>query len=81
MPKPATIRYLRSACGVICKKTVTYFLLKYISGDTSNYSCEVDKAGWFPIEKAEHILPYKSDREIIVLAKERLKSYEENIIA
>jgi 8-oxo-dGTP pyrophosphatase MutT (NUDIX family) len=56
-----------------CKKTVTYFLLRYISGDTANFSSEVDNAGWFPIEKALHMLSYKSDRDIVTLAMEKLE--------
>jgi 8-oxo-dGTP pyrophosphatase MutT (NUDIX family) len=55
-----------------CKKTVTYFLVKYISGDTSNFSWEVDEARWFPIEEASNMLSYKSDKEILSRAKAKL---------
>jgi 8-oxo-dGTP pyrophosphatase MutT (NUDIX family) len=56
-----------------CKKTVTYFLLRYISGDTADFNIEVDNAGWFPIEKALQMLSYRSDRDIVALAMEKLK--------
>jgi 8-oxo-dGTP diphosphatase len=55
-----------------CKKTVTYFLLEYISGDTSNFSWEVDEARWFPIEEASGLLAYRSDREVLFRAIEKL---------
>lgn len=55
-----------------CKKTVSYFLLSFISGDTSNFSWEVDEARWFPIEETPELLSYKSDREIMSRAKERI---------
>ncbi|HTZ17767.1 MAG TPA: NUDIX hydrolase [Dissulfurispiraceae bacterium] len=55
-----------------CKKTVTYFLIRYISGDTTDFSWEVDEAKWFPIDEAIKILSYNSDREIVSRAKEKL---------
>ena len=62
-----------------CKKTVTYFLLRYLSGDTADFSSEVDDAGWFPIEKSLQMLSYKSDRDIVALAMERLEQNDKNI--
>lgn len=55
-----------------CKKTVTYFLLKHVSGETNNFSWEVDEAGWFPLDEAINMLHYKSDKEILIKAKEKL---------
>jgi 8-oxo-dGTP diphosphatase len=55
-----------------CKKTVSYFLVEFISGDTANFSWEVDEARWFPIEEASELLSYKSDREIMSRAKESI---------
>ena len=55
-----------------CKKTVSYFLVGFISGDTANFSWEVDEARWFPIGEASELLSYKSDREIMSRAKERI---------
>jgi 8-oxo-dGTP pyrophosphatase MutT (NUDIX family) len=56
-----------------CKKTVTYFLLRHVSGDTNNFSWEVDEAKWFPLDEAMEILSYKSDKEILLGAKEKLE--------
>lgn len=55
-----------------CKKTVTYFLLKHVSGETNNFSWEVDEAGWFPLDEAINMLNYKSDKEILIKANEKL---------
>jgi 8-oxo-dGTP pyrophosphatase MutT (NUDIX family) len=58
--------------NVKCKKTVTYFLLEYISGDTSKFSWEVDEARWVPIEEASGLLAYRSDREVLLRASEKI---------
>lgn len=63
-----------------CKKTVTYFLLKYISGDTANYSWEVDEARWFPIGEASALLAYKSDKDILFGAKEKLERHGKDTV-
>jgi 8-oxo-dGTP pyrophosphatase MutT (NUDIX family) len=57
-----------------CKKTVTYFLLEYISGEPSDISPEVDEARWFPIDRALELLAYRSDRDILSMAKESLQN-------
>jgi len=58
-----------------CKKTVTYFLLGYISGEPNNLSWEVDDAKWVPLEEALELLHYKSDKEILARAKEKLNRF------
>ncbi len=56
------------------RKTVTYFLLEYVSGDMANHCWEVDEADWFPLDAALGKVSYKSDREILEQAKARLES-------
>lgn len=58
--------------NIKCRKTVTYFLLEYISGNIKDYCWEVDEAQWFDIEDAIKQVSYKSDREILEKAKEKL---------
>ncbi|MBI5026960.1 MAG: NUDIX hydrolase [Nitrospirae bacterium] len=53
-------------------KTVHFFLMKYLSGNTEDHDMEVDDAKWFPIEEAEQVLSYKGDREILRKAKEMI---------
>ena len=58
--------------NVKCRKTVTYFLLKYSEGTITKQCTEVDDAVWIDLEEAIKQLSYKSDREIVEKAKEKL---------
>jgi 8-oxo-dGTP pyrophosphatase MutT (NUDIX family) len=64
-----------------CKKTVTYFLLNYISGNIADYNFEVNDAQWFPLEEALNRLSYTSDRNILNQAKERLEGNAKNSVS
>ncbi len=55
------------------KKTVTYFLLQYTDGSIEDYGREVEEARWFNIDDAIKRVSYKSDREILKKAKEKLE--------
>jgi len=55
-----------------CRKTVSYFLLAYVSGKIEDYGREVDEAKWFALDDALKIVSYSSDRDIIEKAKEKL---------
>jgi 8-oxo-dGTP diphosphatase len=55
------------------KKTVTYFLLEYTGGNIEDFGWEVEEARWFNIDDAMKLVSYKSDREILEKAKERLE--------
>ncbi|HEX8949825.1 MAG TPA: NUDIX hydrolase [Dissulfurispiraceae bacterium] len=56
------------------RKTVNYFLLEYASGSIANSCWEVDETGWFPLDEAIGKVSYKTDREMLEKAKERLGS-------
>ncbi len=58
--------------NIKCKKTVVYYLLKYLNGDLEKHSWEVDEAKWFLIDDAIVRVNYKSDREVIQKAKDYL---------
>ncbi len=55
-----------------CRKTVHFYLLEYVSGNTEDHNWEVDKAEWFPIDEALKKLSYKGDKEIVRKVKESL---------
>lgn len=57
------------------RKTVSYFLLEHVGGTLENSCCEVDEAVWVPLEQAILKLSYRSDREIVETAKERLSTH------
>lgn len=58
--------------NIRCKKTVHFYLLEFISGDTREHSWEVDRAEWFEIDEALRMLSYKGERDIMNKAKEML---------
>ncbi|MDX9713910.1 MAG: NUDIX hydrolase [Dissulfurispiraceae bacterium] len=58
--------------NVKCRKTVTYYLLEYIDGSINSHCCEVDDARWFGTDEALDAVSYKSDRDIIKSAINRL---------
>ena len=46
-------------------KTVHFFLLEYLNGETDDHDDEVEEARWFPIEDAVRTLTYKNERAIL----------------
>ena len=46
-------------------KTVHFYLLKYIDGNTDDHDHEVDEARWFPLDNAVKSLSYRSERQIM----------------
>lgn len=46
-------------------KTVTFFLVKYESGDTSDHDTDAEEARWLPIDEALKIMTYPSERQIV----------------
>lgn len=56
-----------------CRKTVHFFLMEYISGETADHDTEVNEALWLPLEKALDMITFKGDRSILEKAKARLR--------
>ncbi|MFO0753917.1 MAG: NUDIX hydrolase [Thermodesulfovibrionales bacterium] len=63
------------------RKTVHYFLLEHVGGTIESSCWEVDEAVWVPLEQAALQLSYRSDREIVEAAKEKLSTYGHRSIA
>lgn len=55
-------------------KTVTFYLMEYISGDPSNHGWEMEDAGWCEYEEAMQMLAFEGEREALRKAVERLAS-------
>lgn len=51
------------------RKTVHYFLMRYISGITDDHDAEVDDARWVLLDDAIDRLKYKGEKEIMIKAK------------
>ncbi len=54
------------------RKTVSYFLFECVGGNIEDFGWEVDDARWFPVEEAIEKVSYRSDREILGKAREKL---------
>ena len=55
-------------------KHVHFYLLEYVSGDTSNHDLEVNEARWIPIEDAQGQLAFEGERRVVERARELLAS-------
>ena len=53
-------------------KTVYFFLVEFLSGNTEDHDHEVDEARWWPLDEALTQMTYDSERQIMVKAKDRL---------
>ena len=51
-------------------KVVTYFLMKYVSGDPKDHDWEVEEAGWYEPEAALKQLTFSQDRILLKKALE-----------
>ncbi len=55
------------------KKTVHFYLMRYLSGSTEGHDYEVDASEWFPIETALEKVLYKGDKETLLKARKMLE--------
>ncbi len=55
-----------------CRKTVHFYLMEYVSGNTEDHDCEVDDAEWFPLDIALDKISFRGDRSILEKARDRL---------
>lgn len=57
------------------KKSVTFFLMRYLSGDTANHDHEVDEARWFDIMQARKALKYVNEKRLVDLGLEYVNAH------
>lgn len=53
-------------------KSVTFYLMRYLSGDTANHDHEVDEARWFDVAAAKRSLKYVNEKRLIDMAQDYL---------
>jgi ADP-ribose pyrophosphatase YjhB (NUDIX family) len=58
------------------KKSVHFYLMRYLSGDTANHDHEVDEAAWFEVRAAKKALKYVNEKRLIDLGLEYLAAME-----
>jgi 8-oxo-dGTP pyrophosphatase MutT (NUDIX family) len=56
------------------KKSVHFYLMRYLSGDTANHDHEVDEAAWFEIKAAKKALKYVNEKRLVDLGLEWLEN-------
>lgn len=57
-------------------KLVHFFLLRYTGGEVDRHDREVNEARWVPLEEAKGMLAFSSEKKVLEMAEERLKSDE-----
>ena len=62
--------YTFASEGVNIDKTVHYYLMEYISGDTKDHDHEVREARWFLLDEAGKRLTYGTEKGLLDEAKE-----------
>ena len=55
-------------------KFVHFFLLKYNSGDIGKHDWEVNEARWINITEAEQLLAFKSEKQMVIKARELIEA-------
>lgn len=66
-------KYVYTLSGEKIFKVVTYFLMKYKSGDPKDHDWEVEEAGWFEVEDALKQLTFLKDKQLLKKAIEMNK--------
>lgn len=59
--------------GEKIKKTVYYFLMDYVEGDTKNHDNEMENVEWILAKDVEQKLTYKSDKAIWISAQKLIE--------
>ena len=63
-------KYVYTFEGEKIFKVVTYFLMKYVSGDIKDHDWEVSDIGWFAPEDALKQLSFSQDKQLLKKAVE-----------
>jgi hypothetical protein len=58
------------------KKTVYYFLMKYVAGDFEKRDMEMENVEWLPLSDVEDRLTYPSDKKVWAQAQQGIKKLE-----
>ncbi|MDE2591116.1 MAG: NUDIX domain-containing protein [Patescibacteria group bacterium] len=56
------------------KKTVYYFIMEFVGGDTSKHDWEMEQVEWLPIEEVTNRLTFDSDKVIWEQAKKKIEA-------
>jgi len=65
-------RTREGAGPILVHKYVDFFLMAAGEGDLADHDQEVEEARWFPLEQAMEVAAFKSERQILARARDRL---------
>ncbi|MGA2163995.1 MAG: NUDIX domain-containing protein [Solirubrobacteraceae bacterium] len=66
------VRYWYRRGGRTVPKSVVFYLLRYLAGDTADHDDEVEEVRWIPLAQACTELTYQGEREMAVRARTAL---------
>jgi 8-oxo-dGTP pyrophosphatase MutT (NUDIX family) len=66
--KLGEVRYFYRREGRTIPKSVAFFLLRYLSGETSEHDHEIEDARWLDLRDALTTLTYEGEREMVARA-------------
>jgi 8-oxo-dGTP pyrophosphatase MutT (NUDIX family) len=69
--KLGDVRYFYQRDGRRIAKTVSFFLLDYVSGELADHDHEVERAEWMAMEQAARELSYQGERDMVARALSR----------
>jgi len=69
-----TYWYYVQEANIKCRKTVHFYLMEYVSGDTGEHDFEVDEARWFSLGEAMEKISFRGDRSILQKAGSMLRA-------
>ena len=55
-------------------KKVSFFLMKYLSGDVADHDHEVTEARWVPFEDALRMLAFRNEKDVVEKARQMARS-------
>ncbi len=61
-------RYWYRRDGQTIPKSVSFYLFKFVEGDTEDHDDEVEEARWMPLERAKTELSHAAEREMVARA-------------
>ncbi len=67
-------RYWYRRDGQTIPKSVSFYLFRYIEGDTADHDDEVEKAWWIPLTDARSELSHVAEREMVAKAAQYLEA-------
>jgi 8-oxo-dGTP pyrophosphatase MutT (NUDIX family) len=67
-------RYWYRRDGQTIPKSVSFYLFKYIEGDTADHDDEVEKAWWIALADAQSELSHAAEREMVAKAAQYLEA-------